>query len=141
MNGEEITKLLKATLPKHYNFFLLHKDQIFYHLLKPNNILIFNVDKHWLCLLFHNNGKLFFIDSLGNPFSFYFPNIIIYPKPVQLFSSPIQSKNSSLCGHYVVFVAKLLCSKFNVEQVKNMLSSNNSNINDILLVNFFRYGK
>ena len=92
---------------------------------------------HWLSFYYDVNGNCTFFDSFGqHPKSYGLLNFICKTSKKWIYNDKrLQSFYSATCGYYAIFFILLKSREFNLDQICNLFSKDNFNMNDYLVSN------
>ena len=92
---------------------------------------------HWLSFYYDINGNCTFFDSFGqHPKSYGLLNFICKTSKKWIYNDKrLQSFYSATCGYYAIFFILLKSREFNLDQICNLFSKDNFNMNDYLVSN------
>jgi len=95
--------------------------------------------EHWLALYYDKNGECTFFDSFGKS-----PEYFGLDKYIKRTSTrfeynnrQIQSLFSTACGYYCIYFILLKSRNFCLNDIQNLFSRNNFNMNDYLITNIY----
>lgn len=141
MDGMEIRAFLKNNdITKNYFLGVIAYDELPYE--QNNGFYVVNsghsstIGSHWM-VIFKQDNKMEFFDSLGRPPSYYSPEIEAYllrnAKEYTMSVKRIQG-NSDFCANYCIIYGYLKCKNYTLLEILNLFTDN-LHLNDNL-VNF-----
>jgi hypothetical protein len=91
--------------------------------------------EHWLAIYYDENGKGIFFDSFGMSPAFYHLEGFLNKtsKEWEYNKHQLQSFSSMACGYYCLYFIMLCCRGLKLNDIVNLFSKNNFNINDLLI--------
>lgn len=113
---------------------------------RPETFIIVNTDvrsdpgTHWLLLYWTKHGLPIYFDSYGiQPVNEDIEAYLLATSPLYVYNRQrMQGDYSTVCGHYVSYVATQLCSGYTIPDIRKRFSPTNFNINDKLIITLFR---
>ena len=148
MNGFEISQCLEQhPLTSHSFKGVYSRDELKNKHLQPGNLFIINTDKrqdpgaHWVLFYRGRSDPPLYFDSYGNP-PLHKEMYEFAIKDNETFGYNawrLQDVDSSVCGHYVTYLAARLCAGESIENIRRAhFSEDNTKLNDRMILTLFR---
>lgn len=147
MNELELEQCFKLhPLTKHKFAGVFARNEVWQRKGNPETFIIANTDvrdepgTHWMLIFWTKHGLAVYFDSYGiRPVNGDIEEYLLCTSPVYVYNSQrLQGDYSSVCGHYVAYVATQLCSGFTLPEIRKLFSKTNFNLNDKHIISLFR---
>lgn len=147
MNELELGQCLSAhPLSKQKFQGVVARDEVWKCKARPETFVVVNTDKrsepgtHWMLIFWSKHGLAVYFDSYGiKPVNEDIEEYLLQTSPVYVYNRQrMQGDYSTVCGHYVSYVATQLCGGYSLPEIRKRFSSTNFDVNDKLIITLFR---
>ena len=133
-------------LSKHKFGGIFARDEIWKYKGHPETFIIANTDvrtepgTHWLLIYWTGHGLALYFDSYGiKPTNEDIEDYLLKTSPLYVYNRQrMQGDFSTVCGHYVSYIATQLCSGYTLPDIRKRFSSTDFDLNDKLIISLFR---
>ena len=150
MNELELDQCLRAhPITRRYFKGVFARDELFSH---PgcivNTLYVINTDvrqnpgEHWVFTWWSEQSNIpFYFDRYGiAPLHFEIESFLLSASVTYSYNGvQLQDVNSTVCGHYVAYIASQLCAGYEIEDIRRRrFTPHNYQLNDALILSLFR---
>jgi hypothetical protein len=122
------------------------RDELANQRLVPHSLFVVNTDvrrnpgSHWVMCYWGQDPYPFYFDSFGELPGFKeIEDFLLQSSTKYTFNrQQLQGAASNVCGHYVAYVAVMLCSGYPIEEIRRHFSTKCFTLNDKLVTSLFR---